>query len=242
MGGFTIDSTGVQYQARKTVCDRFGNAHYVSPFFDERPLCFPGTPFYPSILGTNSSFRRSALKAIDGFDHVFAYFLDETDVCLRLIDAGYHIQYAPEALVFHQYAKSHIRNGRRVPKTLYPSAVSKSYFIMRHGARKSIEEAVRQLEAYRKEILEANKWLCDHNEISVAHRVSLDQDHTWGVSAGKLQGMQNASKSKGDLNPAKEPGPFLRIRGKQWSAHRLRQLVFSARQRCRHRPLDVDDG
>jgi len=45
VGGFTIDNTGVRYQARKTICDRFGNAHYVSPFFDERPLCFPGAPF-----------------------------------------------------------------------------------------------------------------------------------------------------------------------------------------------------
>lgn len=210
-GGFTIDNTGVRYQARKTICDRFGNAHYVSPFFDERPLCFPGAPFYPSLLGTNSSFRRSALEAIGGFDNVFAYFLDETDVCLRLIDAGYRVQYVPEALVFHQFAESHLRNQQRIPKTLYPSAVSKSYFIFRHGSRESVEEAMRQLETYRKEILKANEWLCDHNEISGAHRVSLDRDVTSGISAGRLEGIQRGSKSKGDLSSAKDPRTFLRF-------------------------------
>jgi glycosyltransferase involved in cell wall biosynthesis len=70
---------------------------------------------------------------------------------------------------------------------------------------------MQQLEAYRKEILKANKWLCDHNEISVGHRLSLDQDITSGVSAGQLQGVQHGSKSKGDLNLAREPGPFLRF-------------------------------
>src|SRR5437867_2114345 len=34
VGGYTIDNTGVRYQARKTICDRFGNAHHVSPYFD----------------------------------------------------------------------------------------------------------------------------------------------------------------------------------------------------------------
>ena len=106
VGGFTIDNTGVRYQVRKTICDRYGNAYNVSPFFDERPLNFVGTPYYPSLLGTNSSFRRSALSGIGGFDHAFAYFLDETDVCLRIVDAGWKVLYQPDALVYHQFAPS----------------------------------------------------------------------------------------------------------------------------------------
>jgi glycosyltransferase involved in cell wall biosynthesis/GT2 family glycosyltransferase len=211
VGGFTIDNTGVRFQARKTICDRFGNAYCVSPYFDERSLCIPGSPFYPSLLGTNSSFRRQALERIAGFDHVFAYFLDETDVCLRLIDAGHQIQYAPEALVFHQFEMSHIRNARRVPKTLYPSVVSKSYFIMRHGASEDVDESARQLEAYRKELNDSNKWLCDHSEISVAHRVSLDQDVAWGIATGTTKGMESAAKRKGDLTPSVDPSPFLQF-------------------------------
>ena len=52
VGGHTVDNTGRRYQARKILCDRFGNAHHVSDFFDERPLNRPGSPIYPSLLGT----------------------------------------------------------------------------------------------------------------------------------------------------------------------------------------------
>ncbi|PYE16588.1 hypothetical protein C7410_12929 [Paraburkholderia silvatlantica] len=200
VGGFTIDNTGVAYQVRKTVCDRFGNAHGVSDFFDERPLSFPGTPLYPSLLGTNSSFRLKALKEIGGFDHTFAYLLDETDVCLRLIDAGYKVIYEPEALVYHQFAPSHIRSKNRVAKTLYPSAVSKSYFIKRHGLE---ADATNQLKQYVDEILTANKWLCDHNEITNDHRVSLDEDLLFGVKDGSeraLHAMAANKGNQGDLN------------------------------------------
>jgi glycosyltransferase involved in cell wall biosynthesis/GT2 family glycosyltransferase len=209
VGGFTIDNTGVRYQVRKTICDRFGNAYSVSPFFDERPLCVPGNPFYPSLLGTNSSFRRSVLQEIGGFDHAFAYLLDETDVCLRTIDAGYLVHYAPRALVFHQFAESHIRSTRRIPKTLYPSAISKSYFIMRHGARASIEAAGQALEAYRRELSDANKWLCDHGDISAAHHASLDQDIAWGILKGSTLGQENLARSGGDLVVPEPPPEFL---------------------------------
>ena len=62
VGGHTVDNTGRRYQARKILCDRFGNAHHVSDFFDERPLNRPGSPIYPSLLGTNSTFRMTALR------------------------------------------------------------------------------------------------------------------------------------------------------------------------------------
>ncbi|MDP1153929.1 hypothetical protein, partial [Klebsiella pneumoniae] len=62
VGGYTVDNTGVRWQVRKTVCDRFGNAYFPDDLFDERALNFPGTPLYPSLLGTNSSFRTAALR------------------------------------------------------------------------------------------------------------------------------------------------------------------------------------
>jgi cellulose synthase/poly-beta-1,6-N-acetylglucosamine synthase-like glycosyltransferase len=166
IGGFTVDNTGMRWQVRKTLCDRFGNAHSVDDLFDERPLNFAGTPFYPSLLGTNSSFRREALLAIGGFDHSFAYLLDETDVCLRLVDAHWQVVYEREALVFHQFAESHVRTATRKPKTLYPSVVSKTYFIHHHGRSESALRQAEALTGYREELLRANKWLADHGDIS----------------------------------------------------------------------------
>jgi glycosyltransferase involved in cell wall biosynthesis len=199
VGGFTIDNTGVAYQVKKTVCDRFGNAYFPNDFFDERPLSSKGSPMFPSLLGTNSSFRTAALRDVGGFDHVFAYMLDETDVCLRLVDRGYKIVYEPDALVFHQFAPSHIRNGKRIPKTLYPSAVSKSYFIHRHGGATSEKRARDEIRKYEDEILSANKWLCDHGEITLKQRISLDDDLLFGIQDGTRKALEKALSGNGPL-------------------------------------------
>lgn len=208
VGGFTMDNTGVAYQVCKTICDRFGNAFNVPEFFDERRLNFPNTPYYPSLLGTNSSFRASALHEIGGFDNTFAYLLDETDVCLRLVDRGYKIIYEPDAVVFHQFAASHIRNERRIARTLYPSAVSKSYFIHRHGSAAFPNKAQAELDSYREEILSANTWLANNKEISWEHAYSLDQDLLWGIRDGAKTAAVRHDKIQGDLN-VHEPARFV---------------------------------
>lgn len=199
VGGFTIDNTGVRWQVRKTLCDRYGNAHNVSQYFDERPLNRPGTPIYPSLLGTNSSFRAEALREIGGFDEAFAYLLDETDVCLRIVDAGWHVQYEPKALIYHQFAESHIRSSNRIARTLYPSARSKAYFIMTHGFDHDSQRAGLELERYKNEIVAANSWHEKHRDISSRHRHSLDEDLFRGMDEGLRLARQKESKN-GDLD------------------------------------------
>jgi glycosyltransferase involved in cell wall biosynthesis/GT2 family glycosyltransferase len=208
VGGYTVDTTGRRYQARKTLCDRFGAAYHVSDFFDERPLNRPGTPFYPSLLGTNSTFRRGALLAIGGFDTVFAYLLDETDVCLRLVDAGHKVVYEPSALVFHQFAPSHIRDPRRIARTLYPSAVSKAYFAMRHGAPCGLARAAEALAAYRGDLLASNRWLEQERLIRPDHLASLDADVEAGIAAGESLARAKGTREGGDLVPEARPEPF----------------------------------
>lgn len=213
VGGFTVDNTGVRWQVRKTVCDRFGNAFFPDDFFDERQLNFPGTPVYPSLLGTNSSFRTEALREIGGFDHTFAYLLDETDVCLRLVDAGWNVLYEPAAMIFHQFAESHIRSVSRKPKTLYPSVVSKSYFVCRHGQKEGFAQVASQLSAYEDELRRTNAWLADHGDISARHRTKLDEDLTLGLSVGTRRSQEALASGKtvGDLAVDAPRDPFLPI-------------------------------
>lgn len=65
-----------------------------------------------SCLGTNSTFVRTTLLALHGFDEQFDYFLDESELCLRLQLKGHIIAYAPNVLVRHEFAQSHNRRGR----------------------------------------------------------------------------------------------------------------------------------
>ena len=186
VGGFTIDHTGKRYQATATLCDRLGNAYAAPSGIARETFCFPGAPLFPSLLGTNSSFRASALREIGGFDETFAYFLDETDVCLRLVDQGGQIVYAPDALIFHRYAPSHLRTLNKVPTTLHIPSRSKVYFMYRHGLSILDEIAITEnVVQYRDGLRRDNKWLREHNYLTPASEALLNDDVERGIEDGQ---------------------------------------------------------
>lgn len=139
VGGVVRDHTGVDFQTRYIICNRSGDASHYNSAEEaaDNQATFPG--HYPSLIGVNSSFRKSALHEIGGFDEEYAYFLEETDVCLRLIDAGWAVRVAPDAEVHHKFAASHLRNADKIPHSLYYTTRSKVYF----GFRNAIPEASR---------------------------------------------------------------------------------------------------
>src|ERR1700730_5817370 len=133
VGGFVYDHTGYELQYSYTLCDRMGNAYHNIPI-SMPEFCYPGCYRYPALLGTNSVFRRSALLEIDGFDEQFDYFLDETDVNLRLVDAGYLLKQIPNAFVYHRYLPSHIRNEARVNTNYVPILRNRIYFSLKNAS------------------------------------------------------------------------------------------------------------
>ena len=40
---------------------------------------------------------------LGGFDEEFEYYLDETDVCCRVVDAGYVVAALDSGLVYHKF-------------------------------------------------------------------------------------------------------------------------------------------
>ncbi|MEM8514819.1 glycosyltransferase involved in cell wall biosynthesis/GT2 family glycosyltransferase [Massilia sp. MP_M2] len=186
VGGFTIDHTGKKYQATTTICDRLGEAYSVPSGVSTEVYQFSGTGFFVSLLGTNSSFRLSAMKKIGGFDETFAYFLDETDVCARLVDLGGKIIYTPEAIIYHRYAPSHLRNPNKVPTTLYVTARSKAYFMCRHGkpllGERRVEDA---MSLYQSNLRRDNAWLSKHGHMSEGAAALLNLDVERGIEDGR---------------------------------------------------------
>jgi len=88
--------------------------------------------WYNGLMGTNSSYRKELLEKINGYDEFFDYFLDETDVCLRLIQAGYGIHYA-NVVVDHYPQPSHNRIDQKHLTCWYSLAKNTTYFALKHG-------------------------------------------------------------------------------------------------------------
>jgi glycosyltransferase involved in cell wall biosynthesis len=88
--------------------------------------------WFNGLMGTNSSYRKELLAKINGYDEFFEYFLDETDVCLRLIQAGYEIHYC-DSVVDHYPQPSHNRYDQKHLTCWYSLAKNTTYFALKHG-------------------------------------------------------------------------------------------------------------
>ncbi len=131
-GGLVFDQTGYALQYAYSTADRLGNANWAAGGSAEN-LCFPGSFQFPYLQGTNASFRRSALMEVGGFDEEIEYYLDETELCCRLVDSGYLIRQLPNAYVHHKFAPSNIRDQQRITRYRYPVIKNKIYFSLKHG-------------------------------------------------------------------------------------------------------------
>ncbi|MDW4498009.1 glycosyltransferase [Sulfitobacter sp. D35] len=69
--------------------------------------------------GTNMALRRQVLVEMGGFDERLHYFLDETELSLRLARAGRVTAVVPTAQVHHRMAANRVRTARRVPRDLF---------------------------------------------------------------------------------------------------------------------------
>ena len=96
-GGPVLGPDGVRVQWGEMFFDRAGRDRADGPL--------------RKLNGTNMAVRREALAAIGGFDARFAYYLDETDMLLRLADAGHDARWVPEAVVHHAAAPNAVRGA-----------------------------------------------------------------------------------------------------------------------------------
>lgn len=238
VGGHTIGRMGSVYQARTTLCDRFGDPYFVSSHVDLRVFSEPGSWIYPAMLGTNSSMRRTAIEAIGGFDEVFSYYLDETDICLRLIDAGWRIEHAPEALIWHQFASSALRSSNMTRRSVHAIIRSHCYFINRHGTKpwspQIAKEAADRLATLRQQWLGGNLGSLKDGVIDTRHRAKLDREVDAALQEGFHLAQLRATNVHGDWQPA-ECSDFQAF-------HRETSPTFAIAFVCRYFDREAESG
>ena len=133
VGGKVYGPGGNHFQFANGCIDLYGNI--VAKSDNEQNYNDPNGDTFNIMMGTNCSFLRKALIEVGGFDEFYEYFHDESDLCVRIIKAGYKIKHHQRAYVYHEFARSHIRNETRNPYKLnwYPIIKNEAYFILKNA-------------------------------------------------------------------------------------------------------------
>lgn len=132
-GGFVIGRNGISFQWKARRVNALGEAEALD-VSSEAPVVIESDPGWAvKTEGTNMALRRDVLVRLGGFDPAYRFFLDETDVNLRLTQAGLRTAICPLAQVHHGYKASAMRHGDRVPRDLFEIGASLSVFLRKHA-------------------------------------------------------------------------------------------------------------
>ena len=135
VGGKVYGPGNNHFQFENGWVDLWGNSngHDVGANYND-----PNGLRYNMMLGTNCTFRKDVLMEVNGFDEFYDYFHDESDLCLRVVRAGYKIVNHKRAYIHHEYAKSHIRENTFDGYHLnwFPIIKNKIYFALKNSYQK----------------------------------------------------------------------------------------------------------
>lgn len=132
VAGFVLGRNGVSWQWRAQSVDLAGVAHALDVPVGSPVVLTPSPGRAIKTEGTNMAFRRTVLADAAGFDPNYHYFLDETDLNLRLAARGVATAVVPLAVVHHGFAENQTRRSDRVPKDLTQLGASWAVFMNRH--------------------------------------------------------------------------------------------------------------
>lgn len=130
--GYVRGRNGISFQSRLSSVDAEGETHPEADGGDDPflPDLAPGRAL--KLVGTNFAVRRTALREIGGFDEDFRYYLDDSDLSLRLMQKGARLASAPRAEVHHGFAPSRRRTVRRAPLDLFDIGRSTAIYLRKH--------------------------------------------------------------------------------------------------------------
>lgn len=153
-GGFVRGRNGISFQWKASWTDVWGYHHPLEVDEAAPSLHTPGARVVRT-EGTNSAFRREGLLRLGGFDPAFRFYLDETDLNMRLAAEGGLTAIVPEAQVHHGFAASARRSVDRAPTDLSEIGASSMLFWRKYapGGPDFTEARARLLAAQRARLL-----------------------------------------------------------------------------------------
>lgn len=211
-GGFVRNHTGVEFQTRYIISGRNGESEVLIDDASRLPQAKPGVFKVPGMIGVNSSFRRSVLHEVGGFDEQYAYFLDETDVIFRLVDAGYDVKMIPSAEVHHKYAPSHIRSEKGIARTWLTIARSTAYFCLQNATPDMpLDENLYTIEKHRRKLRTHTRWAEEAGLLPTEEAARMYQEIEDGFDTGIRDAFSHPWRQLVKFNPDREWQPFPRL-------------------------------
>lgn len=192
-GGFLHDHTGKTYQWTFGTLDRFGTAD--TSWTRAAPeLNFPGSFNYPHVMA-NSLFRRSAIVEVGGFDEEYEYFLDESDIILRFVDAGWKVAQLDKGFIHHKFMASHLRNESRVLTSWYSVLKNKTYFsLLNGGGHTTIDEVLNVIHSSVEEFRNHVKWAINERLLEQDRMVGFEEEVDRALRDGLSRGLVGKRK------------------------------------------------
>lgn len=212
VGGWVRNHTGVDYQTKYIISSRDSTSEVLVEDAAKVPAAQPNAETFPGMIGVNSSFRRSALVAVGGFDETYAYFLDETDVLVRMVDAGFKVACNPEAEVHHKYAPSHIRAENGSAKSWLQIMTSTAYYMVRNAApTTSIVSVMEKAFQQGLQMRTHTDWYLRNGIVDAARHRQLIDEIERGFHAGIRDAFQYPLRRLIGWHPTPEWRPFNRL-------------------------------
>lgn len=229
-GGYVRGRNGFSFQWRGRQVDEEGREDDLA-IEGNAPVALP--PRHGIAIktqGTNMAVRRSVLARLGGFDPAYRYFLDETDLNMRLAVAGHDTAIVPLAQVHHGYAANAVRAADRTPTSLFDIGASTAVYLRKFAPEGAIDAALNRLRAGQAARLERfrNRGKLSRNRLS---------ELTEGLEAGIAAGLVRDLAQLPPIGPSDAPflpfpalpgGKHRLIAGRRISAPRLRLMARQA--------------
>lgn len=226
--GWTRDRDGFRWQSRAARMSTSGFPVALNISGDDTVLLAPEDGVPVSTLGTNCAFRADALREIGGFDPVFPYHLDESDVNMRMALARPDglTAIVPTAQVIHARAGSPQRDQAAVPLDLSLMGRSAVLYARRHGGPAPDGEILRRT---RRRLI---RHMLD-GQLDPLHTGRIMATLQAGLAAGHEAPLPPAPAPRSDDPPgfAAIPAPVrdhLVLAGWHWQAAALRARARAA--------------
>jgi glycosyltransferase involved in cell wall biosynthesis len=136
-------------------------------------------------MGVNSIYSKACLLKINGYDEQYDYYLDQTDLCARLVDAGYYINYQEGADVYHKFSPSHLRDKNKYITNYTPIIKNLYYYIHQYKPFFSEDYIEKEFFKSYNNVLNQNDYLYKNNTITKEDYIKAKDSIEEGVKEGK---------------------------------------------------------